>query len=205
MDADIAKLSSIPWAAALINDKRWTPTPSSNRVPKSTGEDAFFAETLDTNRTIRTMLTLRPSKEEEGDLAYKELLVIVDLGDGLNGYPQVLHGGFAATLLDETCGGLIQLNVFEKVKRLGSEHAMNYLTACRSPLGRVVGLETDKGATDLNTTYKKPVPVPGPLLCTAKIEQLDGRKLYIRATIEDGTGVVYTTGECMFVEVKPKL
>ncbi|KAF1365268.1 hypothetical protein EJ07DRAFT_161345 [Lizonia empirigonia] len=187
MDADIAKLSSIPWAAALINDKRWTPTPSSNRVPKSTGEDAFFAETLDTNRTIRTMLTLRPSKEEEGDLTYKELLVILDLGDGLNGYPQVLHGGFAATLLDETCGGLIQLNVFEKVKRLGSEHAMNYLTAY------------------LNTTYKKPVPVPGPLLCTAKIERLDGRKLYICATIEDGTGVVYTTGECMFVEVKPKL
>lgn len=130
IDADIAKLSSIPWAAALINDKRWTPTRSSNRCPKPTGEDSFFAETLDSGRTIRTMLTLRPAKEEEGDLAYKELRVILDLGDGLNGYPQVLHGGFAATLLDETCGGLIQLNVFEKVKRLGSQHAMNYLTAC---------------------------------------------------------------------------
>jgi len=130
IDADIAKLSSIPWAAALINDKRWTPTRSSNRRPKPTGEDSFFAETLDSDRTIRTMLTLRPAKEEEGDLAYKELRVILDLGDGLNGYPQVLHGGFAATLLDETCGGLIQLNVFEKVKRLGSQHAMNYLTAC---------------------------------------------------------------------------
>lgn len=79
-----------------------------------------------------TMLTLKPAIEEEGDLVYKELLVIVMLGDGLNGYPQVLHGGFAATLLDETCGGLIQLNVFEKLKRSGSRHAMNYLTACRS-------------------------------------------------------------------------
>jgi hypothetical protein len=131
IDRDITNLTSIPWAAALINDKGWTPTASSNRSPKSTGEDSFFAETLDTERTIRTMLTLRPTKKEEADLAYKELLVICDLGDGLDGYPQVLHGGFAATLLDETCGGLIQLNVFEKVKRLGSEHAMNYLTACR--------------------------------------------------------------------------
>ena len=131
-EADITKLSSIPWAATLINDKRWTTTPSSNRFPKSTGEDSFFAETLDTDRTIRTMLTLRPTREEDGDLAYRELLVIIDLGDGLNGYPQVLHGGFAATLLDEACGGLIQLNVFKKIKRLGSQYAINYLTACRS-------------------------------------------------------------------------
>lgn len=132
IDADILKLSSIPWAAELISDRRWTPTSSSNRYPKPTGEDSFFAETLDTGRTIRTMLTLRPAKEEDGDLTYKELLVISDLGDGLNGYPQVLHGGFAATLLDETCGALIQLNSFKKVEKLGSQHAMNYLTACRS-------------------------------------------------------------------------
>lgn len=131
IEADVLRLSAIPWAAKLINDKRWTPAESFNRLPKPTGEDSFFAETLDTGRTIRTMLMLRPTKEEEGDLAYKELLVIMDLGDGLNGYPQVLHGGFAATLLDETCGGLIQLNMFEKVKKLGSQHATNYLTACR--------------------------------------------------------------------------
>ncbi|KAJ4412304.1 hypothetical protein N0V91_000775 [Didymella pomorum] len=187
IESDIVRLSAIPWAAKLINDKRWTPTKSSNRSAKPTGEDSFFAETLGTDRTIRTMLTLRPSKEEEGDQAYKELLVILELGDGLNGYPQVLHGGFAATLLDETCGGLIQLNVFEKVKKLGSQHAMNYLTAY------------------LNTVYKKPVPVPGPLLCTAKIERQEGRKLFVRATVEDGEGTVYTTGECLFIEMRPKL
>ena len=165
LEAEISKLSSIPWAAALIRDQRWTPTSSFNRKSKLTGEDSFFAETLDTDRTIRSMLTLRPTKEEDDDMLYKELLVILDLGDGLNGYPKVLHGGFAATLLDETCGALIQLN----------------------------------------TVYKKPVPVPGPLLCTAKIERQDGRKLYIRATIEDGAGTVYTSGECMFVQMKSKL
>ena len=131
MEAEISKLSSIPWAAALIRDQRWTPTSSFNRKSKLTGEDSFFAETLDTDRTIRSMLTLRPTKEEDDDMLYKELLVILDLGDGLNGYPKVLHGGFAATLLDETCGALIQLNVFEKVRRLGSQHSMNYLTACK--------------------------------------------------------------------------
>ncbi len=131
IEADTLTLSSIPWAAKLINNKRWTPTLSHNRVAKPTGEDSFFAETLDTGRTIRTMLMLKPTQKKEGDFPYEQLLVILDLGDGLNGYPQVLHGGFATTLLDETCGALIQLNVFEKVRKLGSQHAMNYLTACR--------------------------------------------------------------------------
>jgi thioesterase superfamily protein 4 len=131
MEAEISKLSSVPWAAALIGDQRWTPITSFNRGSKPTGEDSFFATTLNTDRTIRSMLTLRPTKEEADDMLYKELLIIVDLGDGLNGYPQVLHGGFASTLLDETCGSLIQLNMLERVRRFGSQHSMNYLTACK--------------------------------------------------------------------------
>lgn len=145
IQSDIAKLSTIPWAAELINDKRWTPTLSSNRFTKPTGEDSFFAETLDTGRTIRTMLTLRPTEDQEGEWMYKELLVILDLGDGLNGYAQILHGGFATTLLDETCGGLIQLNVFEKVRRFGSQHAMNYLTACRCNYEKLTAPMLTKG------------------------------------------------------------
>jgi thioesterase superfamily protein 4 len=51
------------------------------------------------------------------------------------------------------------------------------------------------------------VPTPGKLLCTAKIERYDagGRKLYIRATIEDGNGIVYTIGEALFVKAMTKL
>lgn len=147
MEAEISKLSSFPWAAALISDGRWTPISSFNRRLKPTGEDSFFAATLDTDRTIRSMLTLRPTKEEGNEMIYKELLVILDLGDGLNGYPQVLHGGFAATLLDETCGALIQLNVLERVRRFGSQHSMNYLTACKwTTCEGFVGLEADGSA-----------------------------------------------------------
>lgn len=205
IEADIARLSAIPWAAKLINDERWTPVEASNRVPKPTGEDSFFAETLDTGRTIQTMLILKPAKKDEGDMVYKELRIIANLGDGLNGYPQVLHGGFAATLLDEACGGLIQYNVFDKMERLGSQYGMTYLTACRlfRRSGRLLG--SDNAVIDLNTVYKKPVPVPGPVLCTAKIERQDGRKVFVRATLEDGKGTVYTTAQSLFIEVKPKL
>jgi acyl-coenzyme A thioesterase PaaI-like protein len=58
---------------------------------------------------------------------------------------------------------------------------------------------------DLNTNYKKPVPTPGVVLCTAKFERQERNKTYVSATIEDGMGMVYTRGEGMFIEVKQKL
>jgi acyl-coenzyme A thioesterase PaaI-like protein len=135
-DAFVSRLSSVPWAAALINDPNWTPVNTASRSPKPSGEDSFFAETLSTDRTIRALLTLRPIDEEEGDIAYKEVKTIVELGTGVNGYPQVVHGGFAATLLDEMCGILIMLNMERKVQRITENGrraaALNYFTACSS-------------------------------------------------------------------------
>lgn len=55
---------------------------------------------------------------------------------------------------------------------------------------------------DLNISYKKPIPTPGPVLCRARLEKLDGKKLYVRGTIEDGAGTVYTVGDAMFIAVK---
>ena len=61
------------------------------------------------------------------------------VGDGLNGYPQICHGGFVATMLDEVCGILIVLNMeksIERVKESGgtSTPSMNYMTACELTL-----------------------------------------------------------------------
>jgi acyl-coenzyme A thioesterase PaaI-like protein len=53
----------------------------------------------------------------------------------------------------------------------------------------------------LNTNYKKPVPTPSTVLCTAKYVKTERNKIYVNGTIEDGKGTVYTTGEGMFVEV----
>jgi hypothetical protein len=135
-DAAVSHLSSIPWVAALINDANWTPVDTASRSPKASGEDSFIAETLSTSRTIRALLTLRPRQEEDGDIAYKEVRTIVDIGDGLNGYPQIIHGGCAATILDEMCGILIMLNMERKVQKITENGrraaALNYFTACPS-------------------------------------------------------------------------
>ena len=137
-DAIISRFSSTPWAASLINDAKWTPANTPSRVFKPTGEDSFFAETLSTDRTMRTCLTLRPAKAPEGDWPYQEIVTLVEIGDGLNGYPQIIHGGFAATMLDEVCGVLIQLNTTAKVEQLeksgrpGPHTRASYFTACLS-------------------------------------------------------------------------
>ncbi|KAI4947794.1 hypothetical protein J4E86_008310 [Alternaria arbusti] len=190
MDAKYSDLLSVPWAAALINDPNWTPMETSSRSVKPSGEDSFFAGTLGTDRTITTLLTFRPKNEETGDIAYKEIKTIVELGDGLQGYPRIAHGGFQATLLDEMSGVLIGTVMEKKAQRDGR----------RAPVASYV-------TAYLNTTYKKPAPTLQTLLCTAKIERIEdgGRKLYARATLEDGNGTIYTIAEGMFIRLSTKL
>jgi len=136
MDAKYSHLLSVPWAAALINDPNWTPMETSSRSVKSSGEDSFFAGTLGTDRTITTLLTFRPKNEEPGDIAYKEIKTIVELGDGLQGYPRIAHGGFQATLLDEMSGVLIGTVMEKKAQRASKDGrcapVASYVTACSS-------------------------------------------------------------------------
>ncbi|USP73827.1 hypothetical protein yc1106_01101 [Curvularia clavata] len=193
MDVVTSRISSIPWAAALINDPDWTRVSVFSREPKDSNEDSFVADTLKTDRTIRSYLTFRPVKEEEGGIPLPEIRTIVDLGTGVNGHPDTAHGGFSAILLDEACGTAVCLHrdiIIEQMRKRGQKFdGFHYYTAY------------------LNVTYKKPMPTPGTYLCTVKIEREagSGRKLFFRATIGDGNGTVYTIGEALFIRVTGRL
>jgi thioesterase superfamily protein 4 len=136
-DAIPDHLALIPWVATLLNNPKWTRTRTASRVPKSSGEDSFFAETLATDHTIRACLTFKPTDKADGDFPFREIVTVVDLGDGLNGYPQICHGGMLATLLDEVCGVLIVELKKERSLRFAKESVSekptlisNYMTAC---------------------------------------------------------------------------
>lgn len=137
-DASLERVQAIPWVANLIKSPKWTPARTGSRLPKPSSEDSFFAETLATDRTLRACLTLRASEISEDDLPCKEIVTIVELGDGLNGYPNLVHGGMLATLLDEVCGVLIVTNTemnLERARVAGlSDKSIgaNYMTACES-------------------------------------------------------------------------
>ncbi|KAF2792595.1 hypothetical protein K505DRAFT_362777 [Melanomma pulvis-pyrius CBS 109.77] len=184
----ISHFSQVPWCAALIEDLAWTPTRTASRVPKPTTEDSFFAETLGTDRTIRQCLTLRPTVPERDAPDYREVRTIVDLGTGLNGHPNICHGGFVATMLDEVFGVLITLNLAKKMEK-----------------PRMEGSQLNAFTAYLNTNYKKPVPTPGVLLITASFVKQERNKIYVSGTVEDGNGTIFSTAEGMFIETKTKL
>ncbi|KAF2444707.1 hypothetical protein P171DRAFT_280828 [Karstenula rhodostoma CBS 690.94] len=187
----IQRLSAIPWCCALLESPQWTRTRTSSRVPKASTEDALFAETLATQRTIRSCTALRPTEEStigEGEACYDELRVIYEIGEGVSGWPKIAHGGFVVTLLDESIGMLLQLNLGLKIEKgVRPIEGANVFTAY------------------LNTTYKKPVPAPATVLCTVRLIRRERNKLYLRATVEDGQGTLFTIGDAMFVEVKSKI
>lgn len=181
---DRGDFSDIPWCAELISDPEFAYSPTYSRIPKESTEDSFFAETLATDRTIRKCLTVHSRPNPSLEAPIQEVRTFVEIGSGVNGYPNVCHGGFVATMLDEVMGVLLTVNqVWFKEHRGGGEHMMQ-MTA------------------SLNIKFRKPVKTPAVLLSTARIAKMEPRKWFIAGTIEDNNRQVLAIGEALFVEAK---
>ncbi|OCK83288.1 hypothetical protein K432DRAFT_322512 [Lepidopterella palustris CBS 459.81] len=180
----------IPWCADLLRDPEWKSCSTSSRKAKGSTEDSFFAETLKSDRTIRKLLSMYREACEDLDPPIREVRTLMDLGNGVNGHPDLCHGGFVATMLDEVCGVLLTINLEreQNLKRGQFAHtSLNLFTAY------------------ININYKKPVPTPSVVLCTAKIDKRVRNKLYVLGTVEDGNGTIYATSEALFVEPRSKI
>ena len=154
MTPAIAHFKKIQWCNTLIQNPAWEPVPTVTRIPKPSTEDAFFAETLASSRTIKHILTLRPkfpssysspssssspstpneSKQDGKNQWSAELKSILEIGPGVNGHPGLAHGGFVATMLDEILGLLISLHFereWEEQNRRGENPRLRPIfTAC---------------------------------------------------------------------------
>jgi hypothetical protein len=131
--ADEPHFRKIPWCANLINDPAWTPCNTSSRQAKGSTEDSFFAETLKSDRTIHKLLSMHRKAVAEGSPAIQEVRTLMDLGNGVNGHPDICHGGFVATMLDEVIGVLLTLNLaIEQGQKHGESvnEPMRSFTAC---------------------------------------------------------------------------
>jgi len=109
----------------------------------------------------------------------KQFHAVVQLGKDVCGYPSAVHGGLTAAILDETLGGLMV--------SLWREGALGI-----SPPAVTARLEVD---------YCKIVPQNALILCTAEFEKIDGRKMWLTATVSDGrdNGTTYATARALFV------
>lgn len=176
-----AQLAPIPWCDRLLRDESLVLTVPTGRQIKRSREDAAFAYTFNTKDTIPLYVALYHPPRQEGT-PIDEVKGILQLGGGLNGFPDVCHGGIVATILDEVMGELINVNLKHRAILRTS-----YMTAY------------------INTTYLKPVSTPATVLARARIGRFEGKKLYISSTIEDGQGTVLAKAESLFIGLNRKV
>lgn len=172
------ELSKIPWCAQLLDDPKTTAFVSPSRRLKKDTTDRAFSTVLNTRDTIAAYVALY-QKPDQPDTLITELKAIITIGSDLNGFHGVCHGGIIATLLDETSGELINVNLkHHAIKRT------SYMTGY------------------LNTSYRKPVTTPGTWLLRARLTKYDGKKVFITTTVEDGQGAIHTQCEALFIGLR---
>jgi thioesterase superfamily protein 4 len=160
------QFANTPWAIKFFDDATLRPFDPSLTV------NTFIGKTCSTPEAILAWQYFqRPPASPD---TYSEVIGLVKLGNGVNGHETIAHGGFCATLLDET-----------------AENATDF--------ARPEGKSTMTAY--LKVQYKKPVRTPGIILTRAAVVKGTGRKLLVRATIEDGKGGILAEAEALFVIV----
>ncbi len=89
------------------------------------------------------------------DKSKKEFHSVIQLGKDVCGYPQTVHGGLTATIMDETFGGLGVC--------LWKEGSLGF-----RPPAYTARLEVD---------YKKKIPAGSLVLCSTQLEKIENRKV----------------------------
>lgn len=113
----------------------------------------------------------------------KKFNAVVALGREVAGFPRIVHGGLTAAIFDEAFGGLLF-----SLKKSGG-----------------VTFWGPAYTVQLEVTYKSKIAADSTILCSAKLDKVEGRKLWMTATMSDGpTGRVYATSKALFVTPKPQ-
>ena len=184
--SDAAYFEAIPWCSSLLSNPQYNVTSTSSREPKSSTEDALFAETFNTPSTISACLSLykTPTTSEE---RIAEVRTLLALDSGLNGYPNVCHGGVTATILDEVIGLLLLLN---KDRDEAAAKATGKLAEFPAAV-----------TAELTVRYLKPVMTPQVVCVVGRLVKVEGRKIWMRGSIEDHAGIELVRAECLYVQI----
>eukprot|EP00878_Enallax_costatus_P004142 GHUV01004371.1.p1 GENE.GHUV01004371.1~~GHUV01004371.1.p1 ORF type:complete len:298 (+),score=91.03 GHUV01004371.1:262-1155(+) len=133
------------------------------------GDDHLF-ETMRKSDQVREFRCFYNTKE-------RKFYSVVMLGKDVCGYPSTVHGGLTAALVDESFGGL-----YTSLLTTGNLGA--------TLPGLTARLEMD---------YKKKIPAGTVLLITTELDSVEPRKVWMKASVSDGTGTTFATGRALFV------
>ncbi|KAF2474423.1 uncharacterized protein BDR25DRAFT_311740 [Lindgomyces ingoldianus] len=177
------------WCTQLIHSPSIETIPWPSR-PNPLPEDhpcSLFAQTLNTDTGIRAGHAMWKSDSRGEDVG--QALLLVSLGTGMNYYPETLHGGMCAGLIDEGMG----LLVFRK-------------------MGWATGVGSDTVTASIEIKLRGRIQTPGVCLIRAWADEeeakkkgkkwTDMRKLWAKATIEDGAGHILMQARYLFIQTK---
>lgn len=185
---DIQFFKTIPWCRTLIEDPNYAFTVTFARQPKDNQEDELLARSLKTSSTIPTLISYY-KKPTSSTAPIEELRTLVSIGTGVNGWKDMLHGGIAATLLDELMGLLLHLN--------------NDLLRQRAKAAGKVHEQSNTVTAELTIKYLKPVFTPQTMLIRVWLVKIEGRKGWIDGAIEDAQGNAMVKGSGFFIQLRP--
>ncbi|KAG8624003.1 hypothetical protein KVT40_008979 [Elsinoe batatas] len=184
---------SHPWTAELLSAPSLCLHLPSSRHPKNSTEDSLFAVTLASPQTLSHILAFHtlPNREDEH---INECTTLVTIGNDLNGFPKVLHGGIIMTLIDEAMGVLLNVDLDRK----------HFKEVAVGKKDGEWAEQLDLYTAKLDTKFIKPVETPGVVAIKVKTTKREGRKIELVAEVVqwrnvtsrgDGMGWSYGQGE----------
>ncbi|KAK5044421.1 hypothetical protein LTR84_011293 [Exophiala bonariae] len=200
----INHFASIPWTNKWLSNPAYKIIPFWSRHVKTSGEDTFFGNTINTTETVphfimiqlKDFITPEPSDASSGtklasdanahnnnppiNRGPAELIFLLQFGErGVDGHPGVIHGGVICALLDETMSAVI------------SQHLDN---ATPKPRGQIF-------TANLNTSFRAPVTTPAAVILKCWLVRRDKRKWLTKGQIEDESGRVLAEANAIWVLV----
>ena len=135
----------------------------------------MFEQTLYSDTGIRAQVNFTRPTQEADSITKHEYCYLLSIGSGLDGLSGRAHGGFNALIIDQMTG----------------------MTA-----SHVSGSFAPATAT-MTVDYKAPIDTPGIILCRGWPVEKTGRKNWVKAVLEDGTGSVLASGKALFISPRP--
>lgn len=178
-EPDLAHFKSIPWCSEIIDHPDFVVTATLSRQAKRLPADTLTATTLKTDDAIKACLTVY-KKASPGTQWVDEARMFMTLGEGMNGAPFMLHGGIVATLMDDSLGALMSVNMDEDNEPLSSSTVTAYL----------------------NVQYLEPVGTPQTVMVVATSRERKGRKFYLNSEIRDEEGNVLAKADSLWLRVQ---
>ncbi|KAJ5355955.1 hypothetical protein N7517_010564 [Penicillium concentricum] len=189
--------SSLPWTRKFLENQAYKVIPFFSRhLNDHTGENRFFAQTVNSNTTVPHLLALQLKDLESPEFTSHyghqsfntpdpttphELICLVSLGRGLDSHPSIVHGGFQGVIFDEIMRNLILL------------HNNN---TCEP------GPRDIHFTVNMNISYAAPVITPGVFLVRSNLAGREGRKWFPKAEIVNSDDVVLTSADSTWVTAK---